>query len=183
MRPGRRDRQPARPERQPRRRRRRPDTSPRRAAAAAGRRQRPRAADPDSSHAQVIARRGPADDTPPPPVRRRDRRPDGPKPTRCRARDRPVERRQRRRGRHQGRTRPRPPALVSRPPLPVQPRIGDVLARRQAGQDPRIIEIAWRGQRRLHTRWQHLRNTRKKPAGVVAIAAARARRASGRPPP
>ncbi len=54
-----------------------------------------------------------------------------------------------------------------------QPRIGDVLARRQAGQDPRIIEIAWRGQRRLHTRWQHLRNTRKKPAGVVAIAVSR----------
>ena len=32
------------------------------------------------------------------------------------------------------------------------PRIGDVLARRQAGQDPRVIAIAWRAQRRLHQR-------------------------------
>jgi transposase len=53
------------------------------------------------------------------------------------------------------------------------PRIGDVLARRQAGQDPRVIEIAWRAQRRLHHRWQHLRHQRRKPAGVVAIACAR----------
>jgi transposase len=53
------------------------------------------------------------------------------------------------------------------------PRIGDVLARRQAGQDPRIIEIASRAQRRLHARWQHLRHTRRKPAGVVAIAVSR----------
>jgi transposase len=53
------------------------------------------------------------------------------------------------------------------------PRIGAVLARRQAGQDPRIIEIAWRAQRRLHQRWQHLRTERRKPAGVVAIAVAR----------
>jgi transposase len=53
------------------------------------------------------------------------------------------------------------------------PRIGDVLARRQNGQDPRIIEIAWRAQRRLHARWQHLRLKRRKPAGVVAIAVSR----------
>jgi transposase len=53
------------------------------------------------------------------------------------------------------------------------PRIGDVLARRQAGQDPRIIEIAWRAQRRLHARWQHLRQQRRKPSGVVAIAVSR----------
>jgi transposase len=53
------------------------------------------------------------------------------------------------------------------------PRIGDVLARRQAGQDPRIAEIAWRAQRRLHARWQHLRHQRRKPAGVVAIAVSR----------
>jgi transposase len=53
------------------------------------------------------------------------------------------------------------------------PRIGDVLARRQAGQDPRIIEIAWRAQGRLHTRWQHLRHQRHKPTGVTAIAVAR----------
>jgi transposase len=53
------------------------------------------------------------------------------------------------------------------------PRIGPTLARRQHGQDPRIIEIAWRAQRRLHQRWQHLHSERKKPAGVVAIAVAR----------
>jgi len=54
-----------------------------------------------------------------------------------------------------------------------QPRVGETLARRQAGQDPRIVEIAWRAQRRLHQRWQHLHSERRKPAGVVAIAVAR----------
>jgi transposase len=53
------------------------------------------------------------------------------------------------------------------------PRIGDTLARRQRGQDPRVIAIAWRAQRRLHQRWQHLHGQRRKPAGVVAIACAR----------
>jgi transposase len=54
-----------------------------------------------------------------------------------------------------------------------RPFIGQTLARRQHGQDPRIIEIAWRAQRRLHARWQHLHHERRKPAGVVAIACAR----------
>jgi transposase len=54
-----------------------------------------------------------------------------------------------------------------------QPTIGQTLARRQEGQDPRVIEIAWRAQRRLHQRWQRLHHERKKPAGVVAIAVAR----------
>jgi transposase len=54
-----------------------------------------------------------------------------------------------------------------------RPGIGTTLARRQAGQDPRVIAIAWRAQRRLHTRWQHLHHDRRKPAGVVAIACAR----------
>jgi transposase len=54
-----------------------------------------------------------------------------------------------------------------------RPAIGETLARRQAGQDPRIIEIAWRAQRRLHQRWQRLHSERRKPAGVVAIAVAR----------
>src|SRR5215211_5220965 len=53
------------------------------------------------------------------------------------------------------------------------PRIGEALAARQHGQDPRIIEIAWRAQRRLHARWQHLHHQRRKPSGVVAIACAR----------
>jgi len=54
-----------------------------------------------------------------------------------------------------------------------QPCIGEALARRQRGQDPRVIAIAWRAQRRLHQRWEHLREHRRKPAGVVAIACAR----------
>jgi len=53
------------------------------------------------------------------------------------------------------------------------PAISQTLARRQHGQDPRVIEIAWRAQRRLHQRWQHLHLHRRKPAGVVAIAVAR----------
>jgi transposase len=53
------------------------------------------------------------------------------------------------------------------------PAIGDTLARRQHGQDPRVIEIAWRAQRRLNQRWLMLRDTRRKPAGIVAIACAR----------
>jgi transposase len=54
-----------------------------------------------------------------------------------------------------------------------RPVIGETLARRQAGQDPRVIAIAWRAQRRVHQRWQHLHQQRRKPAGVVAIACAR----------
>jgi transposase len=46
------------------------------------------------------------------------------------------------------------------------PRITDKLARRQAGQDPRVIAIAWRAQQRLYQRWQHLHAQRRKPAGV-----------------
>jgi transposase len=53
------------------------------------------------------------------------------------------------------------------------PAVGAALARRQAGQDPRAIAIAWRAQRRLSARWTHLRLHRGKPAGVVAIACAR----------
>ena len=54
-----------------------------------------------------------------------------------------------------------------------RPLIGAALARRQAGQDPRVIAIAWRAQRRLHDRWTHLHHSRRKPAGVTAIAVAR----------
>jgi transposase len=54
-----------------------------------------------------------------------------------------------------------------------RPAIGRELARRQQGQDPRIIAIAWRAQRRLHQRWQHLHLHRGKPGGVVALAVAR----------
>jgi transposase len=54
-----------------------------------------------------------------------------------------------------------------------QPAVGDKLARRQHAQDPRVIEISWRAQRRLHQRWTVLRGQRHKPAGVVTIAVAR----------
>ena len=53
------------------------------------------------------------------------------------------------------------------------PRIGAALARRQHGQDPRVIAIAWRAQQRLYARWRHLHHERRKPSGVVAIAIAR----------
>ena len=48
-----------------------------------------------------------------------------------------------------------------------RPAIGETLARRQQGQDPRIIEIAWRAQRRLYQRWQHLREARRKPGELA----------------
>ena len=53
------------------------------------------------------------------------------------------------------------------------PAVGDGLQRRQHAQDPRVIEISWRAQRRLHQRWTVLRGQRHKPAGVVTIAVAR----------
>jgi hypothetical protein len=56
---------------------------------------------------------------------------------------------------------------------PHQPRIGETLARRQQGQDPRTIHIAWRAKHRLHQRWAHPHDERREPAGVIAIACAR----------
>lgn len=53
------------------------------------------------------------------------------------------------------------------------PRVTRELARRQAGQDPRACQIAWRAQRRLHTQWHKLRIQRRKPAGVTVIALGR----------
>jgi transposase len=53
------------------------------------------------------------------------------------------------------------------------PAIGDALAKRQDGQDPRVIAVSWRAQRRLHQRWRTLHAHRRRPAGVVAIACAR----------
>lgn len=53
------------------------------------------------------------------------------------------------------------------------PRVGRELRRRQEGQDPRVCAIAWRAQRRLHSRWLHLRGGRGKPTGKVAVACAR----------
>ena len=53
------------------------------------------------------------------------------------------------------------------------PRIGALLERRQRGADPRVCQVAWRAQRRLHTRWARLGAERHKPGGVVAVACAR----------
>ena len=53
------------------------------------------------------------------------------------------------------------------------PRVSTALAKRQLEQDPRVVQIAWRAQRRLHDRWQALHATRGKPSQVVAVAVAR----------
>ncbi len=37
-----------------------------------------------------------------------------------------------------------------------RPAIGQGLAARQVGQDPRVVAVAWRAQRRLNARWTHL---------------------------
>jgi len=54
-----------------------------------------------------------------------------------------------------------------------RPAIGVTLQRRQAGQDPRVIAVAWRAQQRLHQRYNDLAGRRRKPSGVVTIACAR----------
>jgi transposase len=54
-----------------------------------------------------------------------------------------------------------------------RPAVGEGIAARQAGQDPRVVEIAWRAQQRLHGRWTHLGKRRGRHTGIVAIACAR----------
>ncbi len=53
------------------------------------------------------------------------------------------------------------------------PVVGPALERRQRGQPPEIINISWKAQRRLNARWRQLKDTRRKPGGVVAVAVAR----------
>jgi transposase len=53
-----------------------------------------------------------------------------------------------------------------------QPRISAALERRQAGQPAAVRSIAWRAQQRLYRLQRRLR-ARGKPAGVIAVAAAR----------
>jgi transposase len=53
------------------------------------------------------------------------------------------------------------------------PGVGELLERRQRDQPPEVINIAWRAQRRLHARWRQLKDARKKPNGIVAVAVAR----------
>jgi len=54
-----------------------------------------------------------------------------------------------------------------------RPAVRYELERRQRGQDPRVIAVAWRAQQRLHRRWEHLAHTRRKPSGVTTVALAR----------
>jgi transposase len=53
------------------------------------------------------------------------------------------------------------------------PRVSGELAARQADQDPRVVQVAWRAQRRLYSRWTHLAGERGKPTGTVVVACAR----------
>ena len=53
------------------------------------------------------------------------------------------------------------------------PAVGTKLSRRQHGQDPRVIAIAWRAQQRLHRRYRHLSVDRGKPDNVTTVALAR----------
>lgn len=54
-----------------------------------------------------------------------------------------------------------------------RPCVSGDLARRQAGQDPRVCEIARRAQRRLHAQWRKLNDVRNKHSGVTVVACAR----------
>jgi len=53
-----------------------------------------------------------------------------------------------------------------------QPRVGYELARRQRGQEPLVLERAWRCQQRLHRRWQRMAG-RGKPQQKIVVACAR----------
>lgn len=54
-----------------------------------------------------------------------------------------------------------------------RPAVSEDLRRRQLGQDPRVCQVAWRAQRRLHAQWQKLVMRRGKPANVATVACAR----------
>jgi transposase len=54
-----------------------------------------------------------------------------------------------------------------------RPRISEELRARQQGQDPRVVEVAWRAQQRLHRRWHRLATRRRKHANVATVACAR----------
>jgi transposase len=53
------------------------------------------------------------------------------------------------------------------------PRLGTVLARRQNGQNPDTVAIAWKAQQRLHRIWRRLDSERGKRKTIVAVAVAR----------
>jgi transposase len=53
-----------------------------------------------------------------------------------------------------------------------RPKVGYDVARRQRGQDPVVVERAWRCQQRLHSRWQRMA-ARGKPSQKIVVACAR----------
>jgi transposase len=53
------------------------------------------------------------------------------------------------------------------------PRVSPELHRRQQGQDPRAVALAFRAQRRLYERWRRLEGERGKRATLTAVAVAR----------
>ena len=53
------------------------------------------------------------------------------------------------------------------------PVVGEALERRQRGHAPEIINISWKAQRRLNARWRQLKDARRKPNGIIAVAIAR----------
>ena len=57
--------------------------------------------------------------------------------------------------------------------MPVRLTAAAALERRQRGHAPEIINISWKAQRRLNARWRQLRDARRKPNGIVAVAIAR----------
>ncbi|HEY1276568.1 MAG TPA: IS110 family transposase [Thermoleophilaceae bacterium] len=54
-----------------------------------------------------------------------------------------------------------------------RPSISDELRRRQEGQDPRVIAVAWRAQQRLHRQWHRLATRRGKHPNLATVACAR----------
>jgi len=54
----------------------------------------------------------------------------------------------------------------------LRPTVGPELARRQRGQDPLVLERAWRAQQRLHRRWRRMA-ARGKPQQKIVVAVAR----------
>jgi transposase len=53
------------------------------------------------------------------------------------------------------------------------PVVGPALERRQRGHAPEIINITRKAQRRLNARWRQLKDARRKPNGIIAVAIAR----------
>jgi len=53
------------------------------------------------------------------------------------------------------------------------PRLGSTLERRQHGQDPATVAIAWKAQQRLYRVWRQLEQNRGKRRTLIAVAVAR----------